>query len=187
MKKKYLVIIFASIQVLIITIMIVKSLFPLVTGKPVIMLIEARDPRDIFRGDYVVLNYSFNSINFEDDSINNYLDTTKQYKYGDNVFIELEKRDKYYFPISIYDKMPDDSKIYMKSTIQSDYTVSTNHYNYISLKSGIESYYTNSEQAKELENYMLSINSDREKKLEIVIMIADNGSCRIKEIRKIEN
>src|SRR5262245_66029647 len=49
-------------QVLILISMIVLDAAPLVLGERIKLRVTPVDPRDLFRGDYVVLNYDFNRI-----------------------------------------------------------------------------------------------------------------------------
>lgn len=43
--------------VIVLTAMLVRHAWPLMTGEPIYLEVIARDPRDLFRGDYVVLTY----------------------------------------------------------------------------------------------------------------------------------
>jgi uncharacterized membrane-anchored protein len=46
-------------QTLVLVSMIVQSARPLVTGQTILVRVIPVDPRDLFRGDYVILNYDF--------------------------------------------------------------------------------------------------------------------------------
>ena len=61
-KKVFILLGAVLFQLVIIAGMIGKSLYPLVTGTEVRLKTEPRDPRDLLRGDYVVLNYQFSNI-----------------------------------------------------------------------------------------------------------------------------
>lgn len=49
----------AAFQLLVLVGMIVQRLMPLVTGDVLLVRVEPVDPRDLFRGDYVILSYEF--------------------------------------------------------------------------------------------------------------------------------
>jgi len=50
----------AAFCVLVLVAMLVRHAWPLMTGEPIVLEVVAYDPRDIFRGDYVVLTYPIN-------------------------------------------------------------------------------------------------------------------------------
>jgi uncharacterized membrane-anchored protein len=53
-------------QLVILVGMIALRAIPLVTGQTVLVRVEPVDPRDLFRGDYVILSYGFSRISRED-------------------------------------------------------------------------------------------------------------------------
>jgi uncharacterized membrane-anchored protein len=53
-------------QLLILAGMIALRAVPLVTGQTVLVRVEPVDPRDLFRGDYVILSYGFSRISRDD-------------------------------------------------------------------------------------------------------------------------
>jgi uncharacterized membrane-anchored protein len=52
-------------QLLILVGMIALRAIPLITGKTVLVRVEPVDPRDLFRGDYVILSYDFSRVSQE--------------------------------------------------------------------------------------------------------------------------
>lgn len=72
----------------------------LVTGKPVLLETQPVDPRSLFRGDYVVLNYTIGSLDYaavggDDD-----------FAPHDNVYVVLRKGETYWEPVSIHHTPP---------------------------------------------------------------------------------
>ena len=172
-------------QLLIIGGMIGLGLRPLLTGQPVELRVEARDPRDIFRGDYVVLNYAFNTLSL--DSLPHTLDRSKTYRYGDNLWVALEKKDGFYEPAKVYSFRPvGESRPVLKATVQ--YPVRLDNPDggdWLYLTAGIESFYTDPQEAKALER-QLQFFPDSVASRPLVtatVMVAPDGEARIKEVR----
>ncbi len=183
MKNKGLIIVFIIIQVIIIVVMIGKSMLPLINGTPIELAVQARDPRDIFRGDYVVLNYSFNTL--EIDSIPNDLKENKKYRFGDELYLELKQKNKYYEPVGLWENFPaENGNIVLKAIVQERYGYfKTGGDGWIYLKCGIESYFTDSKQAKEIEEKLLRRGSlTAQNPVAVTVMVAKNGDARIKQI-----
>src|SRR5262245_42468784 len=59
-REQLLVIAFVGLQIAILVLMIVLDGMPLVLGQRLRLKVVPVDPRDMFRGDYVVLDYGFN-------------------------------------------------------------------------------------------------------------------------------
>lgn len=181
MKRKGIIIVIICLQVLIIAGMIAKSMYPLINGKEIELLVQPRDPRDIFRGDYVVLSYNFSRIDL--DSIANDLPKKHNYHYGDILYLELIQNGKYYMPIALWQNPPKD-KFFMR--------VITQNYGYgniIYLNGGIESFYTDSKSAKKLEemtqrqpNNQDEEENEKKIKLSVTVMVAPTGEARIKKV-----
>lgn len=64
-ERKILAITVAS-QLVILVGMIAMRAIPLVTGKTVLVKVAPVDPRDLFRGDYVILSYDFSRVSQEE-------------------------------------------------------------------------------------------------------------------------
>lgn len=57
--ERAVLLIAVGLQLLVLAGMIVQRLMPLVTGDVLLVRVEPVDPRDLFRGDYVILSYGF--------------------------------------------------------------------------------------------------------------------------------
>jgi uncharacterized membrane-anchored protein len=78
--------------------------FTLRTGEEILLRTVPVDPRDLFRGDYVVLSYEISSFNTAE------IDTDLEMPLlwvGHNVYTALEIRDGYGTAIGIYSKKPE--------------------------------------------------------------------------------
>jgi uncharacterized membrane-anchored protein len=58
-RERQILVITAAAQLVILLGMIALRAIPLVTGETVLVRVEPVDPRDLFRGDYVILSYDF--------------------------------------------------------------------------------------------------------------------------------
>ena len=70
---------------------------------PVVVTLETRpiDPRDIFRGDYVILSYAITTLATGD------LDGDDEFQRGDAIYVELETDGKISRPVAIWRNMPE--------------------------------------------------------------------------------
>ncbi len=116
--KKTLYIIF-TLWLLIFAGLIASKEYTLRTGEEVILKTVPVDPRDMFRGDYVVLNYEINRLDL-DEVPAEYID----FEYNDPVYLALELEDGYGVPKKIY-RNPPEGELYIKGTVKCityDYT-----------------------------------------------------------------
>lgn len=166
-----------AFQCLILAGMFVKAYYPLWVGKEVVLRVVPRDPRDFFRGNYVDLRYSFSSLIL--DSLPNDLEAGKTYNFGDALYLELRPKGKFYEPAALYRKRPED-KLCLRVMPSYAYT-HNGGYHYLNLQGGIESYFTNPQQAKKLEALTWRQNRDSVT-VSIAVKIAPDGTARISRI-----
>ncbi|MCS6904475.1 MAG: GDYXXLXY domain-containing protein [Bacteroidia bacterium] len=174
-----------TFQLVIVLGMIVYALVPLINGKSIVLPIQATDPRDLMRGNYVALQYSFSTISSKD--IPNDLDSKKEYKYGDILWLTVKREGEVFKPSGIYTHKPD-SGIYVKVIVNNSYLLQDSTGNktlFLDLKAGIEEYYTTQVRAKLLETQIQK--GDSFQALAFV-KVAPSGNARLEkiEIRKIK-
>jgi uncharacterized membrane-anchored protein len=177
MNKKQGLYLLIGLQVAILLGMFAKALYPLWVGEEIALKVAAKDPRDIFRGNYVVLNYDFNRLDL--DSIkNNDIDSTTlaNFNFGDKLFLELKPKGKYYETVGVWQEKPQTNNICMQVIVQSK-PYSRN----IEVKAGIESYFTTTSNAKLLEK-ATSWAAQDSVEVSVAICVASNGAARIKEV-----
>ena len=105
--------------------------FTLRTGEEILLRTVPVDPRDLFRGDYVVLNYEISSFNTTEIDT----DLEELFLWGDrHVYTALEIRDGYGTAIGLYSRKPD--RPFIKGRIS--YWSSSGE---VRLSYGIESYF----------------------------------------------
>ncbi len=189
MNKKQGLILVITLQVVILVAMFVKAFYPLYVGTEILLKVEARDPRDIFVGNYAVLNYKFNSLDL--DSIKTDLDTLDLPKlnFGDKLYVELTKKGNYYEPMGLW-KEKTNSKNISQNTNQNMFMrviVQDKPYGKtVSVKGGIESYFTSKENAIALENQTSWANRDSIV-VEVAVKVAPDGAARIAQVNTITN
>lgn len=72
----------------------------LATGTPVVLETAPIDPRSLFRGDYVRLNYAISSLEHES------LEGDDDFEIHDTIYVMLRKGEKFWEPVSIHREMP---------------------------------------------------------------------------------
>ena len=103
MMKKYrihLLVLAVVLQTAGLTGMVAMKYRTLTTGTPVLLETEPIDPRSLFRGDYVRLNYAISSLAYGE------LDGDKDFERYDKVYVMLRKGEKYWQAASIHHEMP---------------------------------------------------------------------------------
>lgn len=137
--------------------------FTLKTGQEVLFKTIPVDPRDLFRGDYVILNYEIST-----------LDITSLHKdfsnieVNDKIFVTLKKEKNYGTPTGIYKRLPE-NKLFIKGKIKAI----TN--NKINIEFGIESYFVPEGKGREIER-------QRGENLEVKVAIDKFGNAIIKSL-----
>lgn len=181
MNRKYILLLFIALQIAIVVGMVVQSLIPLYTGTPVLMAVRAYDPRDIFRGNYVALSYDFNLLNL--DSLRNDIDSTRTYHFGDEVYVGLAKKGKYFTPVSVFNQLPQTyggDTTYVLGIVQHEV-----YGNSMGIRCGVESYFAPPATAKAIERRLQNFavnDSLPPDTVAVTIMVAPSGKARIKQL-----
>jgi uncharacterized membrane-anchored protein len=173
MQKRHFLFLMIAFQVLILLGVFGKALYPLLIGEEAIFKVLPRDPRDIFRGNYVDLRYSFNDLNI--NVLPNDLNKLEKYRYGDKLYVELVAQGQFYEPAGVWKNPPQDKK-FMQVIVESTYGYDT--IQSVIVNAGIEAYFTDAENAKKMES--LNLNDSAE--VSVSVMIAPDGKARIKKI-----
>lgn len=164
-----------GLQLLILAGMFVKAFYPLAIGKDVVLKVIPVDPRDIFRGDYAALNYNMGSLLL--DSIPNDLDRNARYQYGDQVYVTLEQKGRFYEPTGVWGKHPEQAETVILGIVEY-----YDHYNHqLSLRYGIETFFANPEKAKMLEDLVSWRNADSVT-VYVKVSVTSGGAARIRSI-----
>jgi uncharacterized membrane-anchored protein len=175
MQKNQLLVIIITFQILILVGMFGKAFYPLWVGEKVTFKVLPRDPRDIFRGNYVDLRYGFNTLNL--DGLPNDLDRLGKYRYGDRLYVELGKEGDFYEAIGVWKNPPEKNKFIQ---VIAEETYSYDTLTSINVNAGIESYFTTPDNAKKIESLNFMNNDSVE--VSVDVMIAPDGKARIKQV-----
>jgi len=103
--------------------------FTLKTGEEVMLKTMPIDPRDLFRGDYVILSYEIGSLD-----IGSLPTDTANFNQNDKVYVVLSKQDGYGTASGIYKNQPNEG-LFIKGTIKNIRN------SQITIEYGIESYF----------------------------------------------
>ncbi len=137
--------------------------YTLRTGQEVLLKTVPIDPRDLFRGDYVVLRYDISTID-----LGSVVVERTDLKSGDKVYVGLDIKEKYAVAINIYSTSPKDG-LYIKGTVKD---VSGNRFN---IEYGIESYFVPEGEGKVIER-------QRGKNVDVKVSIDKSGNSVIKSL-----
>lgn len=128
--------------------------YTLKTGEKILLKTRPIDPRDLFRGDYIVLTYEISSLNI-DILENKDLNVSK----GDTVYIGLKKEGKYWTSQNIHKNRPTGLSIRGKiKNIREHISFGK----ILDIEYGIESFFVPEGEGRELERYRNSQNLDVE-------------------------
>ncbi|MEE2902715.1 MAG: GDYXXLXY domain-containing protein [Myxococcota bacterium] len=115
------------------------SVAPLWFGEPAILKIRPVDPRSLFRGNYVALNYDLEEVGNEES-----ISELKPLKIQDILYVSLKKKDGYHQAGSLSKTEPNRG-LFIRGRVQAVGPSS------IRLKYGIEAYFAPKERAREIE------------------------------------
>jgi uncharacterized membrane-anchored protein len=116
--------------------------FTLQTGKEVFLETRPVDPRDLFRGDYVVLNYQISTIKLDGFSYQE-----SDFKENDKIYVQLKVENKIASLYTLSKKKPKEW-IFLKGVVKRIYD------GQIFIEYGIESYFVPEGKGKQIEKDM---------------------------------
>ncbi len=140
MKKNKLFILIGIFWLIIILVFIGLKEFTLRTGKKVLLKTVPIDPRDLFRGDYVILRYEVSKLD-----LNNIPADYTNFKIGDRIYVALKIQDGYGTASKIFRELPKGEKLFIKGIVKGIYSKILN------VEYGIESYFVPEGKGKEIE------------------------------------
>jgi uncharacterized membrane-anchored protein len=137
MKNKRAQILFlVAIPWLILTSMVLNAYLPIFTGRSYLLPVTARDPRDVFRGNYVALRYEFSNIELR--KIAHDLKPGQSYNFGDSLYLALSESGGVLSATGLYTERRADAAVLLKVQPESRLTGSDQ---YANLVSGLESFF----------------------------------------------
>ena len=149
----------------------------LITGTPVLLETEPIDPRSLFRGDYVRLNYVISSLKPSK------LEGDNDFKRHDKIYVELQQHGKYWHPLAIHRTHPKNDNVVLAGKVQ---YINVNTWNAelqqseeittLHIKYGIENYFVPEGEGLDLER------RDNDQIVDIRVAIDQSGKAGIKEV-----
>ncbi|MCL2025224.1 MAG: GDYXXLXY domain-containing protein [Leptospirales bacterium] len=161
MNRKLFIVVVVLQSVLLLT-MIAKQEILLRTGKKIALKCRALDPRSLFSGDYVILNYDISEID-----LNVYIPDNKEneqawqdFSKGDDVFVTLKKNaaDDFFSVSGVsksYSEHREDDTVVLCGKVES-YSPSKK----LHVKYGIENYFVPQEEGRRIEENMNDIHAE---------------------------
>ncbi|NQV36423.1 MAG: GDYXXLXY domain-containing protein [Candidatus Marinimicrobia bacterium] len=160
-KKKSVIAIIIFWSVVLIGFILLKQ-YTLQMGTEVMLRTVPVDPRDLFRGDYVMLRYDINRI-----SIDSILTEEEPYKKDDQIYLKLDTSSKYARPIQI-------SRSVFEEGIFISGTVTSSNDKILNSEYGIETYFVRQGTGKEIERKIGN--------LDVKVAIDKHGNSLIKAL-----
>ncbi len=135
------------------------------TGDEYLVKTRPVDPRDLFRGDYVILNYDVSTIQLNDVKTD-----SDSYNLGEEVYVTIKNTEGYLNVTGVlrYEPTNDDIK-FIKAKVKRNYS------NTLTLEYGIESYFVPEGEGKTIERY-------RGDNMDVKIAVDKNGNALIKDL-----
>ena len=169
------ILIVVALQTAALAYMIVDRQAMLNGSRVVTLKVGPIDPRDPFRGDYVILRYSISTLDL------NQLEGDDTVQTGDTIFVTLKAKDKEWVAVAMTHKQPPDSAdaVAVRGTVSSVDSAITNHApDNVRVDYGIESYFVpeGTGQAIEQERQKGDLSAD--------IAVDAQGRTAIKALRR---
>ncbi|OGX29443.1 MAG: hypothetical protein A2879_02580 [Omnitrophica WOR_2 bacterium RIFCSPHIGHO2_01_FULL_49_10] len=169
MNKRIIVLLIALLWVIVTVGFIASKQAILKSGKVVLLETEPVDPRDLLRGDYVILSYKISNLHL--DKIKS---GKKYFRHGEIVYVEVEPKGKYWEAISISSKSPAaGAGILIKGRVQGSYS------NEARVLYGIENYFVPEGEGSKFETAM---RRGSKEKLNVEAVVDKTGNAMIKRV-----
>jgi len=155
-KRKILFMAVVILQAAVLLSMIVKQEILLRTGTKVLLRCVPVDPRSLFSGDYVRLNYEISEIrSFNNEILQKKIDTFSE---NDTIYIALAKVEGSKFhSIAGFSKNPDELKknfdVILKGTVDDKYSR-------LQIRYGLETYFVPQKEGKKIETEMADVSAE---------------------------
>jgi uncharacterized membrane-anchored protein len=149
----------SGLQILVILAMLISTNLPLYFGEEIKLQTQPIDPRSLFRGNFVRLNYNLSPIK-----------TNIDFKKGDKIYISLKQKDGFSVADKAFVNIPDKKYIQCRATYRDDK-------NYMGFKcANIDAFFTNKENALKIEKDLADGG--------VATIMLFNGKMTIKNISK---
>lgn len=154
------------LQVGVLAVEYLNSVYPLWTGQEIRLRTVPVDPRSLFRGNYTRLNYDISRITLSDTG------ATTVPRYGEVVYVKLKQGEKGLYEFDGASLSPPQQGLFIRGRIQARRWLRGGTY---PVRYGIEAYFAPKKKALELEKQLRDGGV-------AVIMLADNGKAALKAV-----
>lgn len=169
------------VQSLVLMTMIGMKQWTLNTGTPILLETQPIDPRSLFRGDYVRLNYKISRLTLKD------IDGDDEFERYDRFYLVLQPGERYWEPVSIHHAMPklNTGQVAIKGTVKyvnnriwnnKARTEEDRKYSILTARYGIENYFVPEGTGMELERPRDG------KRVELRVAVDKSGNAGIKGV-----
>lgn len=134
--------------------------FTLRTGREVVLQTVPVDPRDLFRGDYVVLRYDVSRLPY------------CCFKVGDRVYVTLASKGEVWEAVSASKRAPSGDGIFIRGRVAQ--LQDERGTQYIEVEYGIESYFVPEGTGRDIERF--------QGKMKVIVAVDGFGTAVIKEL-----
>ena len=147
-------------------------------GKPVLLETQPIDPRSLFRGDYVVLNYTISTLNLHE------LEGDDDFRGNDAIYVQLRKAGDYHQAVAVYHQHPgvDSEAVVIRGKItyinNQRWDQESNQYVpqiEARVRYGIENYFVPEGEGRQLEGRLAG-------QVDIRVAVDDTGNSGIKAV-----
>jgi uncharacterized membrane-anchored protein len=167
MNKKIILFFIAVLWVIVAAAMIISKQSTLRSGKTVVLETVPVDPRDLLRGDYVILRYKISTLDLD------HVKSEKpDYKSGEVIYVRLEPKEKFWEATAVQAKRSADNKIYIRGKVSYCYSKK------LEVIYGIESYFVPEGEGKEIERSM----QGRKSSVSVEVVVDSSGNALIKKV-----
>jgi uncharacterized membrane-anchored protein len=173
--RKIFIVLAVLMQILVLIYMAGEREYILRYGKIIYLRTAPIDPRDLFRGDYVRLNYEISSIAAGSLPLD---DTGKMLK-GEKVYVRLQERSNGLYEFEGISKSKPRTGVYLEGRSPFDYHLNRRFGHTLMLKYGIEAYFVQQGRGRKIEKRLGSRNQVQIP-LEMQIAVGRNGKAVIK-------
>jgi len=169
-RRKILFITVVLLQAIVLLSMIAKQEILLKTGTKIMLRCVPVDPRSLFSGDYVQLNYEISEIRaLNNAALQKKIDSFNE---NDTIYVALEKKKGSGFH-SIADFSRDHGELKKRFGVILKGTVDDNYYS-LRIRYGLETYFVPQNEGKEIETSMADVSAE--------VSIADDGRSALSKL-----
>jgi len=167
MNKKIILFLVILLWIVLALAMIISKQSTFKTGKAVVLETVPVDPRDLLRGDYVVLRYKISTLD-----LNQIKSEKMDYRAGEAIYVKLEPKGKFWEPTAVQSKRSSDNGIYIRGKVRHTYSKQ------LTVIYGIESYFVPEGEGKELERNTRGSKSS----VSVEAIVDSGGNALIKKV-----